>query len=70
MRIKDLQIKVPWLNIGSSPVEVIIEGLYLIVSPQKRQLWQVIDIFDPTYLQNNLLAILNEVEQELHQEDN
>ena len=31
--IKLVQVKIPWLSIGSSPVEIILEGLNLIVSP-------------------------------------
>ena len=31
--IKPSQVKIPWLSIGSSPVEIILEGLNLIVSP-------------------------------------
>lgn len=30
------QIRVPWLKIGSQPVEVAIQGLHIIVSPQKK----------------------------------
>lgn len=62
-------MKIPWLKIGSKPVVIQIEGLNIIVSLQQRANWQVFDIFNPQYLESQLLAALSKVESELHADD-
>lgn len=33
----------PWRSLSSSPVEAILESLYLVVIPKKREDWTIID---------------------------
>eukprot|EP00347_Sterkiella_histriomuscorum_P018285 403346093 len=68
--INHLEIRIPWLTIGSSPVEVHIQGLNLIISPQKQQDWQVIDIFDQAYLEEKLLAAITDIKSKLQKDEN
>ena len=55
----------PWLKIGSQPVEVTIQGLHIIVSPQKKDNWRFTDIFEKEYLEQTLQKIMSQVEAEL-----
>lgn len=32
--IGELKLKVPWKNLSSAPVEVFLDGVYLIISPK------------------------------------
>ena len=34
-----LSLKVPWKSLGSSPVEVELENVFLLLSPSKEQDW-------------------------------
>ncbi|KAL4498677.1 hypothetical protein ABPG73_003474, partial [Tetrahymena malaccensis] len=38
-KIKKLELKVPFKNIGSKPVEVFLDGLYLVVTPKEQKDW-------------------------------
>ncbi len=55
----------PWLKIGSSPVEITITGLNIIVSPQNKANWVFQDIFAHGHLEKMFLGILNKVETEI-----
>ena len=55
----------PWLKIGSQPVEVTIQGLHIKVSPQKKDNWRFTDIFEKEYLEQTLQKIMSQVEAEL-----
>jgi vacuolar protein sorting-associated protein 13A/C len=37
--IGKLTLKVPWKNLSSSPVEVYLDGVYLILSPKHNSEW-------------------------------
>lgn len=39
-KVQRLVIRVPWTRIQSSPVEIVLVGLYMILSPQERSNWQ------------------------------
>lgn len=53
-RIGKLQLTVPWKNLGSSPVELYLEGLWLVVSPKKQENW---NFEDQKSLQKKIEAI-------------
>ena len=38
-----LHITLPWRALSSEPVEIILEGVHLIVSPKPRDEWKYID---------------------------
>ncbi|CAG9311707.1 VPS13_6 [Blepharisma stoltei] len=38
-RITRLIVKVPWAHLSSSPVEILLEGLYAVALPQEREEW-------------------------------
>ena len=38
-RITRLSVKIPWTRLASEPVEIILEGLYMIISPQAKEEW-------------------------------
>jgi vacuolar protein sorting-associated protein 13A/C len=38
-KIKKLQISVPWTRLSSSPVELVLESLILVVVPQPKSDW-------------------------------
>ncbi|CAI2385812.1 unnamed protein product [Moneuplotes crassus] len=38
-----LQVKVPWRSLSSQPVIVVLESLYLIITPQMKKEWEIID---------------------------
>ncbi|CDW82625.1 ph domain containing protein [Stylonychia lemnae] len=42
-KIKKLSIKVPWTRLTSSPVELTLETLYLVVVPKHQDEWEIID---------------------------
>jgi vacuolar protein sorting-associated protein 13A/C len=62
-------MRIPWLKIGSKPIVIAIEGLNVIVSLQQRDKWQVFDIFKRDYLESQLAAIIQKVENELTADD-
>ena len=71
LKLKSLvQLKIPWINIGRSPVEIRIQGLNLIVSPQSSSHWQVIDIFDQKYLEEKLLQVIEDLKTQIANSDN
>lgn len=39
-KVQRLVIRVPWTRIQSSPVEIVLVGLYMILSPQERSNWK------------------------------
>ncbi|KAL4496109.1 hypothetical protein ABPG72_015531 [Tetrahymena utriculariae] len=43
-KIKKLELKVPFKNIGSKPVEVFLDGLYLVVTPKEQKDWTFKDL--------------------------
>ena len=63
--IRHLDVKIPWLKIGSKPVIVTVEGLNVIVSLQQRDQWEVFDIFSAEYLEQTLLNQISKIEAEL-----
>ena len=42
-KIGKLNVTAPWRSLSSSPVEAILESLYLVVVPKKREDWTIID---------------------------
>jgi hypothetical protein len=42
-KIKKLQIIVPWTRLQSSPVEIILETLMMVVNPQNADEWTYFD---------------------------
>eukprot|EP00347_Sterkiella_histriomuscorum_P000566 403375355 len=48
-RIGKLQMIVPWRSLSSSPVEVIINNVNIIITPQNKEEWQLIETFHTNY---------------------
>lgn len=42
-KVGKLELKVPFKNLGSKPVEVFLDGLYLIVTPKSKKDWSFKD---------------------------
>lgn len=42
-KIKKLSLKVPWTRLSSSPVELVLETLYLVVVPKSPEEWEIRD---------------------------
>jgi vacuolar protein sorting-associated protein 13A/C len=38
-KITRLFVKIPWSRLASEPVEIILEGLYMVISPQQKEEW-------------------------------
>ncbi|CAG9335335.1 VPS13_2 [Blepharisma stoltei] len=38
-RVSRLEIRIPWLQLGSSPVEINLQGVFAIVTPQQKNTW-------------------------------
>lgn len=53
-KIKRLRIKVPWTRLGSSPVEIFLGGLYIVVVPQEKSSWSFSEEGD-IYADKNIL---------------
>ena len=41
--IGNLQITVPWKNLSTQPIEVVLQKVYLILSPTKKENWNFQD---------------------------
>ena len=67
--IRHLDVKIPWLKIGSKPVVVTVEGLNIILSLQKREDWQVFDIFSKEYLEQTLMDQMAKIDAEMAADD-
>ena len=46
-RIGKLNATVPWRSLSSSPVEIILEGLQLVMTPVLKDAWKVLDLNSP-----------------------
>ena len=38
-RVTRLSVKIPWTHLASEPVEILLEGLYIVISPQEKEMW-------------------------------
>ena len=38
-KVTRLSVKIPWTRLTSEPVEIILEGLYIVISPQEKSNW-------------------------------
>jgi hypothetical protein len=63
--IKSLYVMMPWLHISSAPVEVVLQGVDLLMTPQQSDQWQTTDIFGREYLQTMLETLANKIKQEI-----
>ena len=59
--IKQLTIKVPLLNIQSSPVTIQLQGMDLILAPKAQEDWRFRDIFGEEFMKEQLVKVANRV---------
>lgn len=38
--ISQLQIKIPWTKLSSAPIEILLDGLYILLTPQEKENWE------------------------------
>ena len=50
----------PWSSISSSPVEISLSGMDLLVTAQHKSKWQFDDIFSKEYLESKIMSMANE----------
>lgn len=58
-QVRKLSIRLPWKKITTAPVEILIDGLFLIISPLEREDWQPSDYSNAI----KKLQKLNEMEE-------
>jgi len=42
--ISELRIKIPWTRLSSSPIEITLNGLYVLLTPQEKKNWEYSEI--------------------------
>ena len=59
--IKQLTIKIPVLNIQSSPVTIQLQGMDLILAPKAQEDWRFPDIFGEKFMKEQLMKVASRV---------
>jgi vacuolar protein sorting-associated protein 13A/C len=66
--IKKLRVNVPWSSISSSPVDITLQGMDLILTPKRQSDWAYSDIFSEKYLKEMILGISSKIATQIQSE--